>query len=124
MDKIIEPVATPMPQPLLDEVLQPGHELRIYNIEDHIKVLMTDGKAEVFGRELPLKMPIYFHQGEKIAIYTYHGAKIQVSGKCEPYSSSQTPMYQYINIHSAFNVMRNEASKNRKIGPTILITGS
>jgi len=85
MDKIIEPVATPMPHPLLDFVLQPGDELRIYNIEDHIKVLMTDGKSEVFGRELPLKMPIYFHQGERIAIYTYHGAKIQVSGKCDPY---------------------------------------
>jgi hypothetical protein len=32
MDKIIEPVPTPMPQPLIDEVLQPGDELRLYKI--------------------------------------------------------------------------------------------
>ena len=50
-----------MPEPLKEEVLQSGSELRIYKIEDHIKVLMIDGKAEVFGRELPLKMPVYFH---------------------------------------------------------------
>jgi hypothetical protein len=86
MDKIIEPVPTPMPDPKTED-LEPGQELRIYKIEDHIKVKMIEGKAEVFGKELPLKMPIYFHQGEKIAIYTYHGARIIFSGKCEHYVS-------------------------------------
>ena len=61
MDKIISPSATLMPVPKKDEVLQPGSELRIYNIEDHIKVLLTEGKAEVFGRELSLDMPAFYH---------------------------------------------------------------
>ena len=61
MDKVISPSAHPMPAPVKEEVLQPGSELRVYNIEDHIKVLLTDGKAEVFGRELALDMPVFFH---------------------------------------------------------------
>ena len=61
MDKIIEPLPTPMQDPRREDILQPGHELRIYKIEDHIKILLVDGKAEVFGRELPLKMPVHFH---------------------------------------------------------------
>ena len=102
MDKIIEPVPTPMPDAKKED-LEPGQELRIFKIEDHIKVIMLEGKAEIFGRELPLKMPVYFHSGEKIAIYTYHGTRIIFSGKCESYVSKQTPMNFYINIHSAFN---------------------
>jgi len=74
---------------------------------------------------LPLKMPVYFHQGEKFAIFTFHGARIQVSGVCQSYyKSDKTPMQYYVNVHSAFNQMRNEALKLKKVGPTILITGS
>ena len=32
-------------------------------------------------------------------------------------------MFEYINVHSAFNQMRNEALKKRQVGPTILVTG-
>ena len=55
MDKIIEPLPTPMPEPAKKEDLEPGQELRIHKIEDHIKLMLTEGKAEIFGRELPLK---------------------------------------------------------------------
>lgn len=61
MDKIIEPAPVLMPEPKKEDVLSSGHELRIYSIEDHIKVLLLEGKAEVFGRELPLKMAVHFH---------------------------------------------------------------
>lgn len=50
-----------MPPPLKSESLAPGHELRIYGIEDHIKVLLLEGKAEVFGKELPIEEPTFFH---------------------------------------------------------------
>jgi len=103
MDKIIEPVPTPMPDPAKREDLEPGQELRIFKIEEHIKLLLLEGKAEIFGRELPLKQPLYFHQGDKLALYTYHGARVLFSGKCEHYVSKQTPMTYYLNIHSAFN---------------------
>lgn len=64
MDKIIEPLPIPMPGILQEKVLEPGNEIRIDRIKDHIKVLMIEGKAEVFGKEVPLKMPLYFHQGD------------------------------------------------------------
>ena len=91
-----------MPNPRY-ESLESGSEMRISNIEDHLKVMLTEGKAEVFGRELPLKEPVFFHQGENLAIFTWHGAKIEFSGKCEYYQSKQTPMFFYINVHSALN---------------------
>jgi hypothetical protein len=46
------------------------------NIEDHLKLVLLSGVAEVFGRELPLKEPVFFHQGENVAIYSWHGATI------------------------------------------------
>ena len=33
-------------------------------------------------------------------------------------------MYYYINVHSAFNQKRNDAMKEKKRGPTILVTGN
>jgi hypothetical protein len=76
VDKIIEPMPPTMPEPRKEETLEPGTELRINRIDDHLKVLLVEGKAEIFGRELPLKMPVYFHHGEKVAIFTFHGARI------------------------------------------------
>ena len=61
VDKVIEPAGKPMPEPRKEEILEPGNELRIDRIEDHLKILLIEGKAEIFGRELPLKMPLYFH---------------------------------------------------------------
>ena len=85
--------------------------------------MLIEGKAEVFGRELPLKEPVYFHKGEKFAISTWHGAHIQFSGACDFYSSDANAMIPYVNVHSALNQMRQKALKTKTIGPTILITG-
>lgn len=82
-----------MPEPRQEITLDSGNEIRIDRIEDHIKILLIDGKAEVFGRELPLKMPVFFHQGDKLAIYSFHGARVQISGRCQSYKSDKTPMY-------------------------------
>lgn len=87
MDKVIDPPPINMPN-AKDEIIEGGVELRISNIEDHLKVLLVEGKAEVFGRELPLKEPVFFHQGENVALFTWHGAKFKFSGKCEYYQSN------------------------------------
>ena len=65
-DKKILPEPVSMPEPLsFDKSLEAGQELRIDNIEDHIKVLIVEGGlCEVFGRELPCGEPIFFHSGE------------------------------------------------------------
>jgi len=35
-----------------------------------------EGRAEVFGKELPLEEPVFFHHGENIAIFSWHGAQV------------------------------------------------
>ena len=87
-DKKIYPVEITMPNPAFDETLNAGTELRIYNISDHIKVLVKEGGlAEVFGRELPVNEPVFFHQGEKIAIFCWKPSRIIISGQYEGYKS-------------------------------------
>ncbi len=61
VDKVIIPQPPSMPGIVKNEVLQTRYELRIYNIEDHLKVMLNEGKAEVFGKELPLGEPVFFH---------------------------------------------------------------
>ena len=55
-DKQIKPQVVKMPEPIsFENKLTAGKELRINNIEDHIKVLVKEGGlCEVFGRELPI----------------------------------------------------------------------
>ena len=61
-DKKIMPPPIEMPNPTFDETLPAGSELRINHIENHIKVLIGEGGlCEVFGRELPVNEPVYFH---------------------------------------------------------------
>ena len=70
-NKIIQPAEISMPAPLDVKILEPGYELRINGIKDHIKVVFVYGQAEVFGRELPLTEPIFFNHGEEIAIFCW-----------------------------------------------------
>ena len=98
-DQKIMPAPVDMPSPTFDEVLPPGSELRINQIESHIKVLIGEGGlCEVFGRELPVNEPVFFHAGEKIAIFCWQHSKITISGSFESYSSDTTPMHIYMNI--------------------------
>jgi hypothetical protein len=70
-NKIIAPTEIAMPSPLTVHILEPGHELRVNKIKDHIKVILVSGQAEVFGRELPLTEPTFFNHGEEIAIFCW-----------------------------------------------------
>lgn len=71
-DRKITPADVEMPDPVFNQTLPAGTELRINNIESHIKVLIGEGGlCEVFGSELPINEPIFFHQGEKLAIFCW-----------------------------------------------------
>jgi len=67
------------------QTLEPGYELRINRIKDHIKVILVSGQAEVFGRELPLTEPTFFNHGEEIAIFCWKQSEIKISGEHESY---------------------------------------
>jgi hypothetical protein len=73
-DKKIEPTPPLMPEPLEIKELEAEQEYRITDILDHIKVIVSPepaGICEVFGRELPPGEPVFFHMGQKIAIYCW-----------------------------------------------------
>jgi polyribonucleotide 5'-hydroxyl-kinase len=124
-DKKIMPQDVSMPDPIFDETLQAGFELRIDSIRSHIKVMVhPGGLAEVFGRELPVGEPVFFHEGENIAIFCWKPSHIQISGECGFYDSDKTPMHVYANISCALNKMRNEALQQKRVGPSLLVTGS
>jgi hypothetical protein len=84
-DKKIEPKLHLMPDCKTVD-LEEGFEYRIKEIKDHIKIIVVSmdkfnppqpqGLCEVFGRELPVGEPVFFHMGEKIAIYCWQ--KVQL----------------------------------------------
>ena len=81
---------------------------------DEVWVMLKSGTAEIFGTEMVLNTKYKFKQGAKIAVYSYHGCQIFVSGPLDisPYISEETPMIMYLNIHAALEGMRKEAEKN------------
>ena len=58
--------------------LKPEEELRIYEIEDFVRVRLLEGNAEVFGRELPLNEIVFFYRGENLAVFSWRGAKVEI----------------------------------------------
>ena len=63
--------------------LNKEEEFRIeVKIGTSVRVTLTDGTAEVFGAELPKGTPVEL-PGGKHAIFSWHGATIDVSGPTE-----------------------------------------
>ena len=54
---------------------------------------LCSGKAEVFGTELAPNKPYTFTQGAKVAVFTWHGCRLNLKGKTEgTYVAKETPM--------------------------------
>ena len=88
-----------MPDPTFQSTLEAGSELRIYQIDSHIKVLIADGGlCEVFGRELACNEPVFFHAGEKLAIFCWQDSEVTICGQFDSYISAETPMHIYVNL--------------------------
>ncbi|XP_023171185.1 protein CLP1 homolog isoform X2 [Drosophila hydei] len=107
-------------------ILDADSELRFEIEQKDAKVFVTliSGFAELFGTELVKKKKYEFGIGAKVAIFTYQGCVLQVTGKMDVcYISKETPMVQYINCHAALEQFRIEAEEQDKRGPVILIVG-
>ena len=77
----------------------------------------------MFGTELALNQ-VYSFNGRKAAIYSWHGCRLEVTGKCQiDYTAEETPMVSYANTHFALEDMRTTASQDIAIGPRVLIVG-
>ncbi|KAH8384634.1 hypothetical protein KR093_003772 [Drosophila rubida] len=106
--------------------LEADSELRFEIEQKDAKVLVTllSGFAELFGTELVKKKKYEFGVGAKVAIFTYQGCVLLVSGKMDVcYTSKETPMVQYVNCHAALEQFRNEAEERDGRGPVVLVVG-
>eukprot|EP00111_Clytia_hemisphaerica_P004309 TCONS_00012301-protein len=107
--------------------LSVDQELRIEVAQDNeAKIMITDGQAEIFGTELVRNKVYNFRSRAKVAIYTWHGCTVQVTGEVEVgYVSSETPMVVYLNVHTAIEQIRQKVEKEGKntIGPRVMICG-
>ncbi|KUJ16273.1 Clp1-domain-containing protein [Mollisia scopiformis] len=103
--------------------LQANSEWRFeVDIGEKIDVKILSGTAEIFGTELAVNH-LYTFRGAKSSIYTWHGCRIEVTGVCEEYTAEETPMTQYVNTHFALEKLRDEAERDRREGPRVLVVG-
>lgn len=107
MEKIICATKNRFINPTIHD-LKPEEELRIYEIQDFIRVRLLEGQAEVFGKELPNldKESVFFFKGENLAIFTWKGCKIEIEDHASAYLDQKgmygeikNPMRELVNIN-------------------------
>ena len=111
---------------MLTKVIKQESELRCEISETEvITVKLTSGSAEIFGIEMALNKE-YVFQDENIAIFTWYGCTVDVSGNYSPdkvYESDKTPMVAYVNTHAQLQAKRDVALANLDLGPCVLVVG-
>jgi polyribonucleotide 5'-hydroxyl-kinase len=88
-----------------------------------ITVKLVSGSAELFGVELAIDRE-YTLRDQKAAIFSWYGATLQVRGTPEvAYTSDETPMNSYVNIHAQLQKRRELAKLKHSAGPRVLVAG-
>ncbi|KAF1329876.1 Pre-mrna cleavage complex ii protein clp1, partial [Globisporangium splendens] len=91
--------------------------------QSEFKIKLKSGSAELFGVELAIDHE-YTLRDKKVAIFTWYGCTLEVQGERDvAYSSEETPMNSYLNIHSQLQRRRELATVKRSLGPRVLIAG-
>lgn len=104
--------------------LQPEHELRLEVSTSDVAVMLTTGTAEVFGAELAIGQLNTIPPGSKVAIFSWHGCVIEVSGEPDMvYQANETPMRMYHGIQAQLDGMRCTARETSGRGPRVLVAG-
>jgi len=110
--------------------LEQDEELRIeadFPKAEEVTVELRAGTAEVFGTEMVQNKVYRFQQGAKFSVFTYDGCQVMVRGRMEvqPYTSKETPMIMYLNVHAALEQMRKNADTSPSVerGPIVMVVG-
>lgn len=105
-------------------VLKPMDEFRFeVAIKSTTTIKLIQGKAEIFGTELAFEVEYQF-TGRKLAIFTWHGCKLECVGKnAVEYIGHETPMNAIINVHFALQQLRDKAATQDLPGPRVMIVG-
>ncbi|XP_069089164.1 polyribonucleotide 5'-hydroxyl-kinase Clp1 [Pleurodeles waltl] len=111
--------------PALKFELEKETELRFeVDSAQSVQLELLSGMAEIFGTELTRNKRFTFDAGCKVAVFTWHGCSVMLSGEPEvAYVSKDTPMLLYLNIHTALEQMRRQAEKEDERGPRVMVVG-
>lgn len=107
-------------------MLSKEHELR-FEVADgsgfgHVKML--SGNAEIFGVELVEGRTYSFPPGSKLAVFTWFGAELHLSGNVTGvYTAADTLMPVYANLHQRLEARREEARVLGLHGPRVCVVG-
>jgi len=105
--------------------LEANTELRFEVEKDgEVTLELVNGQAEIFGAELTVNRKVLFSAQAKVAVYTWQGCIIVMTGTTEvAYTVKETPMIIYVNIHAALEQMRQKAEEQDTRGPRMMICG-
>ena len=86
-------------------------------------IRLTSGTAELFGAELGVEKDYILSGSSKVAIFTWHGCVIEVSGKYDIayISKENSANLYYVNTHAQLEALREDVSSSS--GPRVLVTG-
>uniref|UniRef100_UPI00358F4597 polyribonucleotide 5'-hydroxyl-kinase Clp1-like n=1 Tax=Myxine glutinosa TaxID=7769 RepID=UPI00358F4597 len=86
---------------------------------------LLSGFAEVFGTELTRNKRYRFDTGAKVAVFTWHGCELQLTGRADvSYTARETPMLFYLNVHAALEQMRRTVNRgDEDRGPRAMVVG-
>lgn len=107
-------------------MLSKEHELR-FEVADgsgfgHVKML--SGNAEIFGVELVEGRTYSFPPGSKLAVFTWFGAELHLSGNVTGvYTAADTLMPVYAALHQRLEARREEARVLGLHGPRVCVVG-
>ncbi|KAJ7969404.1 Protein CLP1-like [Quillaja saponaria] len=106
-------------------------ELRIEVGNDSpLRLRLLNGTAEIYGTELPPQIWLTFPLRLKFAVFTWHGATIEMDGTTETdYIADETPMITYVNVHAVLEGRRSRAKASSSNdseasqGPRVIVVG-
>ncbi|KAI9996389.1 hypothetical protein PInf_013816 [Phytophthora infestans] len=91
--------------------------------QTEVGIKLKSGSAELFGVELAIDRE-YVFRDRKLAIFTWYGCTLEVRGALEEaYTSEETPMDSYLNIHAQLQRRRELAKAKHAAGPRVLVCG-
>ncbi|KAK9472346.1 Pre-mRNA cleavage complex II protein Clp1-domain-containing protein [Dipodascopsis tothii] len=99
------PAAAAAPANTVD--LPPEHEWRFeVALDAEVQLQLVAGTAEIFGTEIAGGVTYKF-SAAKLAVFTYQGCRLEWTGEAQvEYTSDETPMSAYLNLHFALEKQR------------------
>lgn len=91
--------------------IPPLNEFRLeLDVNEELSIRLVEGRAELNGCELSLEKSLALKDELKCSIYTWTGCKLEITGQSlVEYTSNETPLITYLNLHLAFEQQRIKA---------------